>query len=173
MINISNIKKSQRKESYLEVVHNSYVIRNKVTMLAENNFYITISKVDKQIQQRIKVLPIEEQIRTKENMYKYYKKQIERLTDTVIKSASDISVHLVRANTIYPTYKCEFNERRLELDKALESCNELQDELQYAGECLYADLNKYIDLVLLIKEEFNKIKKLRQSDNRFLNNLRD
>ena len=48
----------------------------------------------------------------------------------------------------------------------------LQDELQYIGECLYADLNKYTNLVLLIQQEFNMIKALRQSDNRFLKNIK-
>ena len=65
----------------------------------------------------------------------------------------------------------EFEERRLEMDKAMECCNALQDELQYAGECLYADLNRYTHLVLEIQKEFNMIKSLRQADNRFLKNI--
>ena len=63
-------------------------------------------------------------------------------------------------------------ERRIEMDRAMACCNALQDELQYIGECLYADLNKYTNLVLEIQKEFNMIKSLRQSDNRFLKDLK-
>ena len=38
---MSEIKKSERKESKLQTIHNAYMIRMAVTNLAENNFYIT------------------------------------------------------------------------------------------------------------------------------------
>ena len=47
-------------------------------------------------------------------------------------------------------------------------CNKLQDELQYIAEVLPADKNKYTNLVLEVQQLFDMIKKLRQSDNRFL-----
>ena len=156
---MSEIKKSERKESKLQTIHNAYMIRMAVTNLAENNFYITFSK-------------IEEQIRIKENMYKFYRNQINRVSDNVIELATGISRHLRIANTIFPTYMSEFEERRIEMDRAMACCNALQDELQYAGECLYADLNKYMNLVLEIQKEFNMIKSLRQTDNRFLKNIK-
>ena len=90
----------------------------------------------------------------------------------VINSACGINEHLRIANTIFPTYMSEFEERRLELDKAMSCCNVLQDELQYAGECLYADLNRFTSLVIEIQKEFNMIKKLRQTDNRFLKDIK-
>ena len=67
----------------------------------------------------------------------------------------------------------EFEERRLEMDRAMACCNALQDELQYVGECLYANLNRYMNLVLQIQKEFNMIKSLRQTDNRFLKNIKN
>ena len=59
------------------------------------------------------------------------------------------------------------------MDKALECCNRLQDELQYLVETLPADINKYTAIVREIDAEFNLIKALRQSDNRFLKHLKD
>ena len=50
-----------------------------VTNLAENNFYITFSKIEEKINNRIKGLDEKEQIRIKENMYKFYRNQISRL----------------------------------------------------------------------------------------------
>ena len=56
---------------------------------------------------------------------------------------------------------------------ALECCNMLQDELQAIVEMVPADKNRYTQIVLEIEKEFNLIKRLRQSDNRFLKNLKD
>jgi len=85
-------------------------------------------------------------------VYDYYGKQIERVTKRVIDSACGISYHLRIANTIFPTYMSEFEERRLEMDRAMACCNTLQDELQYAGECLHSDLNRFTNLVLEIQK---------------------
>mgnify|MGYP000740937108 FL=1 len=46
---MSEIKKSERKESKLQTIHNAYMIRMAVTNLAENNFYITFSKIEEKI----------------------------------------------------------------------------------------------------------------------------
>ena len=170
---MSDIKKSERTESKLEVIHGAYAIRMAVTNLAENNFYITFSKIEEKINNRIKRLDEKEQIRIKENMYKFYRNQINRVSDNVIELATGISRHLRIANTIFPTYMSEFEERRIEMDRAMACCNALQDELQYVGECLYADLNRYMNLVLQIQKEFNMIKSLRQTDNRFLKNIKN
>ena len=45
---MSDIKKSERAESKLEVIHGAYAIRMAVTNLAENSFYITLSKVEEE-----------------------------------------------------------------------------------------------------------------------------
>ena len=169
---MSDIKKSKRQESKLQTIHNAYVIRMSVTNLAENNFYITLSKIEDKINKRIQGLTAEDKKRVREQMYKFYRNQINRVTENVIDLADGISKHLRIANTIFPTYMSEFEERRIEMDRAMACCNALQDELQYAGECLYADLNKYTNLVLEIQKEFNMIKALRQADNRFLKNIK-
>lgn len=126
---MSEIKKSERKESKLQTIHNAYMIRMAVTNLAENNFYITFSKIEEKINNRIKGLDEKEQIRIKENMYKFYRNQINRVSDNVIELATGISRHLRIANTIFPTYMSEFEERRIEMDRAMACCNALQDEL--------------------------------------------
>lgn len=169
---MSDVKKGERKESKLQVIHNAYMIRMAVTNLAENNFYITLSKIEDRIENRIKGLEEKEKAKVRDNMYKFYRNQINRITDNVINLADGISKHLRIANTIFPTYMSEFEERRLEMDRAMACCNALQDELQFAGECLYVDLNKYTNLVLQIQQEFNMIKSLRQTDNRFLKNIK-
>jgi hypothetical protein len=49
----------------------------------------------------------------------------------------------------------------------------LQDELQAIVEMVPADKNRYTQIVLEIEKEFNLLKALRQSDNRFLKHLKD
>lgn len=169
---MSDIKKSERKESKLQTIHNAYKIRKAVTKLAENDFYISSSKIENVIAEKIKRFPEEEQQRIKKRTYQYFEQQLQRSTNIVIELATGISRHLRIANTIFPTYMTEFEERRIEMDRAMSCCNALQDELQYIGECLYADLNRYTNLVLFIQKEFNMIKALRQSDNRFLKNIK-
>lgn len=170
---MSDIKKSERKESKLETVHNAYKIRTAVTKLAENNFYFDLNKINEVVEQNTKNIADEKlREKAKKRIYQYFNNQIERITNKVINTACEINEHLRIANTIFPTYMSEFEERRLELDRAMSCCNVLQDELQYAGECLYADLNKYTALVLEIQKEFNMIKKLRQTDNRFLKDMK-
>lgn len=170
---MSGIKKSERTESKLEVIHNAYAIRMAVTKIAENNFYINDSKIEKIIAEKIKLFPEADQKKIKERTYQYFRQQINRTTNRVLDCACGISHHLRIANTIFPVYMSEVEERRLEMDRAMACCNALQDELQYAGECLYADLNKYMNLVLQIQKEFNMIKSLRQTDNRFLKNIKN
>lgn len=94
---------------------------------------------------------------------------IEKERDEVLRLSRGISAHIRAANTISPVNMSEFEERRLQLDKALECCNVLQDELNYIAKVLPADKNKYTCIVLKLEKDFNLIKKLRQSDNgRFL-----
>lgn len=170
---MSQLKKSERSESKLQTVHNAYKIRTAVTKLAENNFYFDLNKINKVAEHNTKNIT-DEKIKeeAKKKIYQYFDNQIARITNKVINSACGINEHLRSANTIFPTYISEFEERRLELDRAMSCCNVLQDELQYAGECLYADLNKFTTLVMEIQKEFNMIKKLRQTDNRFLKEIK-
>ena len=169
---MSDIKKSKRKESKLQAIHNAYTIRKTITKLAENNFYISERKIENIIAEKVKNFPDDDKKRVKDRTYEYFKIQIRNSTVRTVNYASDISQHLRVANTIFPTYMSEFEERRIEMDRAMACCNALQDELQYAGECLYADLNKYTNLVLEIQKEFNLIKALRQADNRFLKEIK-
>ena len=67
---MSDIKKSERTESKLEVIHNAYLIRKAVTKLAENNFYINESKIEKIIAEKIKMFPDDEHKKESPETYK-------------------------------------------------------------------------------------------------------
>ena len=175
---MSDIPKSERSESRLEAQHKAYKIRKMITAELMASFAYSQKKQEKHIKAMTEHITNEEErkataqkIRELEDDFDtwFIRKERERILDFT----QGISSHLRAANTIWPTYKAEFVERRLEMDKALECCNRLQDELQYLVETLPADINKYTAIVREIDAEFNLIKALRQSDNRFLKHLKD
>ena len=100
---MSDIKKSKRKESKLQAIHNAYVIRRAVTNLAENNFYVTLSKIEDRINNRVQGLTVEDKKRVREQMYKFYRNQINKVSDNVIELASrtnrGVSFHRKRLET--------------------------------------------------------------------------
>ena len=91
----------------------------------------------------------------------------------VAANSAALSGNLRTANTIWPTYMAEFTQRRVYMDRAMGACNVLQDELQYIAGAVYADKNKFTALTLEIQALFNKIKSVRQADNRFLKQIKD
>lgn len=98
---------------------------------------------------------------------------ISRERDRVLDYSTGIINHLIEANTIYPVNRREWEERRLDLDRALQCCQCLMQELQFIAETIPVKREKYTNLVDEINSEFEKIKELRKSDNRLLKNLKN
>ena len=173
---MSNIPKSKRSESKLEALHCAYALRRRITAELMATFGYNQKKVEAHIQKMTSYIqdPEERELMSKaireveDNFSSWF---IRRERDRVADFCQGISEHLRAANTIWPTNMSEFEERRLEMDRALICCNKLQDELQYIAETLPADKNKYMTIVLEVQALFDMIKKLRQSDNRFLKKL--
>lgn len=174
---MSDIPKSERSESRLRAQHKAYQIRKMIMAELMASFAYSQKKQEKHI--RAMTDHIKDQ-KTKEDTSEKIRQLeedfdvwfIKRERDKVADLCEGIAHHLRKANTIWPDYMAEFTERRLELDRAMECCNALQDELQYISEVLPADKNKYMAIVLEVETEFNWIKSLRQSDNRFLKHLK-
>ena len=174
---MSGIPKSKRSESKLEALHRAYALRRKITAELMATFGYSQRKLEEHIKKMTSFVQDDEEraemsktIREVEDDFDCW--FIKRERDRVADFCQGISEHLRAANTIYPdpknpAYEAEVTERRIEMDRALICCNKLQDELQYIAEVLPADKNKFMNIVLEIQDEFNIIKKLRQSDNRF------
>ena len=170
---MSNIPKSKRSESKLEALHRAYELRRKITVelmatfgYSQRKFEEYVNKMTSYIQDAEERAAMSKVIReVQDNFNSWF---IRRERDRVADFCQGITEHLRAANTIWPMNISEFEERRLEMDRALICCNKLQDELQYIAETLPADKNKYMNIVLEVQAEFDMIKKLRQSDNRFL-----
>lgn len=174
---MSDIPKSERSESPLRAQHMVYAIRKRITAELMGTFGYSQKRFEKHIRAvTAYVVNVEERedlagrIREQEENFNIWFIQQER--SRVLNFCQDISTHMRAANTIWPEYWPEFQERRLEWDRALACCNMLQDELQYIAEVLPADKNRYTQIVLDIQALFNTIKSIRQSDNRFKKHLK-
>ncbi len=174
---MSNIPKNKRSESKLEALHRAYELRRKITAELMATFGYSQKKLEAHVQKMTAYVQDPEE---REKMSKAIRELadgfdswfIRRERDRVADFCQGITEHLRAANTIWPTYMAEFQERRLEMDRALVCCNKLQDELQYIAEVLPADKNKYMNIVLEVQAEFDMIKALRQADNRFLKSIK-
>ena len=174
---MSSIPKSKRSESKLEALHRAYELRRKITAELMATFGYSQKKLEAHVQKMTAYVQDPEE---REKMSKAIRELqdgfdswfIRRERDRVADFCQGITEHLRAANTIWPTYMAEFQERRLEMDRALVCCNKLQDELQYIAETLPADKNKFMNIVLEVQAEFDMIKALRQADNRFLKNIK-
>ena len=168
---MSNIPKSKRSKSKLETQHLAYQIRRVVVYSLSADFGYSKERMQADIQKRYSSSTEEQLEKKMEAAEDFYADFIKLEREEVSKLCQGICRHLRMANTIYPRRIVEWDERRLQMDKALECCNALQDELQYIADTIPSDKNKYCSVVLQIQELFNKIKSLRSSDNRFLKKI--
>ncbi len=156
-----------KKNDKLEALRDAIIIRKKIT----NVLRVLALQAQKQIESlednTLQAKPDEDLRNERFNLW-----LIKEECHTVATHSNNLTSNLRMANTIYPdsklpTFITELNERRVCMDRALGACNVLQDELQYIAEAVYADKNKFTALTLEIEALFNKIKAIRQADNRF------
>ena len=175
---MSDIPKSERSESSLETQHLVYALRRRITTELLTSFGYSEKKLEEHVRKVTAYIKDKEERKARQEMRLAMMQEfsmwlIEYERDDIADITREISRHLRQANSIWPNYYAEYIERRLELDRARECCNALQDELQYIAEQLPADKNRYMGIVLDIEEIYNKIGSLRQSDNRFLDDIPD
>lgn len=175
---MSDIPKSKRKKSKLQASVDALNIRTELGNELLMSFALSPKRMTSAVEKATRgIKSPEEKAARAEIVQKAYDGFapwfIERHRSRVDDLCCDICQHIRAANSIWPSYRFEFNDRRREWNQALVACNKLQDELQYIAETIPADKNKYTNVVLEIDALVEKIKRLRQSDNRFLKNLKD
>ena len=132
---MSDIPKSKRAHSNLEAHHQALTIRRMIAVELLSSFaYVQDPEHREEVAAAIRSL---------EDDYAcwFIKRHRDRVDDLVCA----IAQHIRAANTIWPSYRVEYLDRRDELNQALKCCNQLQDELQYIAEALPADKNRYMN----------------------------
>ena len=163
-----------KKKEDFEALRDALIIRKKITEVLKV-LALQSQKRLEDLTEALSIVPEEERqnVREKLREERFNRWLIEQECRTVYDKGAELTGSLRTANTIYPDAKTpyavsEATERRVWMDRALGACNVLQDELQYIAEAVYADKNKFTPLTLEIKALFDKIKNVRQADNRFL-----
>ena len=173
---MSDIPKSKRAWSKLEALDKAIAIRGELSRELLISFGLSQKHIDAAVKKATKGLQGEEKdilaSKIREMYAGFIPWFIERHRNRVDDLAGDIEAHIRGANKIWPVWKFEYDDRRQEWNEALKACDRLQGELQFIAEQLPADKNRYKSIVLEIDDLDKMIKKIRQSDNRFLPHLK-
>ena len=100
-----------------------------------------------------------------------YSLYINTVSQEVLVTISNIGRCIRIANSIYPICKSEYEERRLQQDKAIGLCFDLLTKYQLIMKTVKAKDNKYVNEIQNITKEINCLKKWRKSDNKRYENL--
>lgn len=114
---MSEIPKSKRKESKLEVLHKAYKLRARITNELICSFAYSQKKFESHLDKSVRHIRDEtEREETKETLRKMEENfdlwVIKREREDILKYTKGIINHIVSANTISPVFMTEFEERR-------------------------------------------------------------
>jgi hypothetical protein len=175
---MSSVPKNRRRVSPFQTPIEILKLRNEVTALIARDFGFSERRFKKQLQeirrQNINsVCDIDEfMVETEAKLRDFYKWYISEEKAYVLNMMKSIQSEFRQANSIYPsdkTFACkeEYIERRMHLNRAICSCQELIGELQYIATSVPSNLNQYVNLDEQIQKVMSMIKGVRSSDNRF------
>lgn len=140
-----SVNKVDRRESKVEFDNNYFRIYDDAIKIIKNNF-----GADKKRREE-------------------YKDYIRVMSIKVLEIVTDLGTHIRIANSIYPTYQSELEERRIEQDKAIGLCYDLMTKYQLIMRELRVKDDKYVQEIKNLIHEINCLKKWRTSDKRFTN----
>ena len=176
---MSTTPKSKRKKHDFLTTKAMTALRKEITELAMNDFGYDRERYGKQIARFREthshdpnVEKVVERMRFKQESF--YDEFIQFETIEILEIWRNIASEFERANSIYPTGEAlleEFKERRLRFDRCIGYLFDLQVEIEYIGQTLPVDKNRYDNLADRIMELIKMVKGVRQSSNRFLKDL--
>lgn len=99
------------------------------------------------------------------------KNYIQVMSGQILRSVTDLGKYIRIANSIYPKYKSELEERRIHQDKAIGLCFDLLTKYQLIMTELKVPDNKYVQTIKNLDHEINCLKKWRESDHKRFSDL--
>lgn len=114
---------------------------------------------------------VEKHFGAKDNYYTNNQKFLSIMESKIINVVSDIGTNIKMANSIYPIYQNELEERRKHQDFAIGLCYDLLNKYQVIMDLIYIPDDKYVTEIKNIIHEINALKKWRKSDNLKFRNL--
>lgn len=99
---------------------------------------------------------------------------LSKVRDKIYDKCDNLLDCIVKANSIYPVIEEEKIERRLLQDRAIGECYSLLHELQFIGDILPVNYERYIPYIELINKEINYLKGWRRHTNKMkLGNIKN
>ena len=87
------------------------------------------------------------------------------MSNAIMKATIELGTYIRIANSIYPIYKLELEERRIAQEKAIGLCFDIMTKYQLVMTELNIPDTKHTDTIRNIIHEINCLKKWRSSDN--------
>lgn len=141
---MSSVKANERRKSNVEFDNNYFRVHDDAIRLIQNRFGAS------------------------DKMNEIFHDYIDEMGLKIYAVIFDIGTHIRIANSIFPHYKSEYEERRLHQDKAIGLCFDLMTKYQLLMRTLRVKDDKYVEEIKRIVHEINCLKKWRTSDyNRF------
>ncbi len=168
------VPKRKRQESQFEVIKHLYRLRFDITDLLLRDFGYSKKKADQSLEKMFGGKKFDELNEDQKNHYLQRASRNEGFEewfigyqrDTIMDCLKKIGEYVFSANSIYPTNRHEYKERRMFQNKALGQCFRLLQELQYTIEILPVNINKYEKFVEGIEKEIRLLRGWRKKDNK-------
>ena len=177
-----SVPEGKRGLSEMEFYRTANRLRRDMTLLLLRDFGIKDKVRDVELLCRIHGLDPNDKAALKEIMEKYgigekitekYPEWlIDKMRSSIMDILRDLMLNIRAANSIYPVNIAEYEERRLFQDKAICSCEQLYEEMQYVISVVPVDAQKYMPYVGEIEKEIALLKGWRKGDNRMLKRIK-
>ena len=142
-----SVNMADRKESKVEFDNKYFTIHNDAITIIENNF------------------GGKKEIAEKHKSYIFF--MARKIMDIIY----DMGTHIRIANSIYPQFQSELEERRIHQEKAIGLCYDLLTKYQLIMQLLRVPDDKYCVEIKHIIHEINCLKRWRKSDNQRFKDL--
>lgn len=173
-----SVLKNKRGLSDLEFYRNGIVLRKNLTELLLRDFGIR-NKIRKSVTMTKHMT--EEDAATFQNLVDKYECTniideypdwlIDKMRNNILNLCYAMIMNITAANSIYPTNKSEYYDRRNYQNHAIGNCEQLLQELQYIISIIPVDANKFMPYTKMITKEIQLLKGWRKSDNRILKSI--
>lgn len=177
-----SVLKNKRKTSRLEFLHNAYVMQRTFVMLMlrdfgtkakirSTNYFAKMYKMDEADKE--KFLEIADKYDISSIVDEYPSWLIQDMRNRLQQELRFLIRNIIQANSIYPVYMFEFEDRRRYQTAAIGNCEQILQEMQYIIYVLDVNVNKFLPFVDMIEKEIALLKAWRRSDKRLLPHIRE
>lgn len=170
----------KRSSSKLDTFYEAVKLRHIVTQMIMRSFGLNTKKkqpkrlVSDRLKQEHpdlakffkKVDDYQEMVEETELLREYEEWMLEKVRDNLFRYCSDLVAHISKANEVLCKRSCEYEERLILMDKAIEDVAAIRQEVNFVEEFFDVDLNKYMNYSEQLEKVKNFLYKWKRSFNK-------